>query len=202
MHTSIAERRTLIVLLMLTAAESLPIVEALFGVRVIGFWPLGTVLTTPASPLGWLLGALVALTFCAFTISRNPPIRAHLLDITWLKVAAIAMALASGITEELFFRGALMNLFAAHGAAILVQILLSGLVFGAVHIVWIGFTGPRGIASVLAATTTLGIALAIVFLVSGRSVVPCVAAHVLINLVLEPWLILTAASHRWNTRAA
>ena len=76
------------------------------------------------------------------------------------------------------------------------------MIFGAVHVVWIGFAGPRGTAGVVGATTLLGAALAIVYLAAGRSVVPCVAAHVAINAVLEPWLVLTAAERRWGSRAA
>lgn len=38
-------------------------------------------------------------------------------------------------------------------------------------------------------TTLLGLALAVVFILAGRIVFPCVVAHFTINLVLEPWLL-------------
>jgi hypothetical protein len=38
------------------------------------------------------------------------------------------------------------------------------------------------------ATSVLGTLLAIVFLASGRALLPCVVAHFLINIVLEPWM--------------
>jgi membrane protease YdiL (CAAX protease family) len=42
------------------------------------------------------------------------------------------------------------------------------------------------------ATGMLGVALAIVFVVGGRSLAPCIAAHFLINALIEPGLVLAA----------
>lgn len=42
------------------------------------------------------------------------------------------------------------------------------------------------------ATGLLGIALAVVYLASGRILAPCIWAHVAINLILEPWLLIAA----------
>jgi hypothetical protein len=38
----------------------------------------------------------------------------------------------------------------------------------------------------------LGAALAVVYLASGRNVAPCIAAHLLINALVEPGLVLAA----------
>jgi membrane protease YdiL (CAAX protease family) len=195
-------RRAGIVLGALALGESIPIVESLAGVHVLGFWPLGRILTKPATPLGWALAALVAIAFVALTAARNPAIRSRLTQLGPLKPLALVMAVASGITEELFFRGAVMDVLARHGAGPIGQIVISAAIFGAVHVVWIGFAGPRGVVGVIGATTLLGAALAIVYLAAGRSVVPCVAAHVAINAVLEPWLVLTAAERRWGAHRA
>lgn len=193
------QRRAGIVLAALTLGESIPIVESLAGVRVLGFWPLARILTTPSTALGWVLAAVVAAAFVALTAARNAAIRSRLTQFGALKPLALLMALASGITEELFFRGAVMDVLDHRGAGPLAQIALSALIFGAVHVVWIGFAGPRGVLPVIGATTLLGAALAVVYLAAGRSVVPCVAAHVAINAVLEPWLVLTAVERRWGT---
>ena len=192
------QRRTAIVLALLALAESIPIVESLAGVRVIGFWPLGRILTMPAAPLGWILATIVAIAFIALTAARNSAIRSRLTEFGPLKPLALLLALTSGITEELFFRGVVIEELARHGADSLAQIALSALVFGAVHVVWIGLAGPRGVIGVVGATTLLGAALAVVYLASGHSVVPCVVTHVAINAVLEPWLVLTAAERRWG----
>ena len=194
-------RRTFVILAALGATEAVPIVYALTGARVIGFWPLGRVLTQPASALGWLLAAAVAIGYAAFTASRNAGIAARLTQFGALKVVAIAMAVSSGITEEIVFRRILMDVLATHGVGALVQIAASGVVFGAVHVVWIGFAGPRRIGGIVGATTLLGLALAVVYIASGRSVVPCIIAHIAINAVLEPWLVLSAVERSWGRRS-
>ena len=196
--TRAQRRRAGIVLTALTLLESIPVVESLSGVRILGFWPLGRILTTPANALGWVLAAFVAVAFVALTAARNAAIRSRLSRIDTLKPIALALALASGITEELFFRGVVMDVLARHGAGAFAQIAISAAIFGAVHVVWIGFAGPRGVLGIIGATTLLGAALAVVYLAAGRSVVPCVAAHVAINAALEPWLVLTAVERRWG----
>jgi hypothetical protein len=42
------------------------------------------------------------------------------------------------------------------------------------------------------ATSILGGALAIVYLIAGRSVAPCIVAHFLLDLFVEPGLVLAA----------
>jgi membrane protease YdiL (CAAX protease family) len=200
--TRVRRRRAGIVLAVLALAESVPIVESLAGIRVIGFWPLGRILTTPSTALGWVTGALVAIAFVTLTATRNAAIRVRLARFDSLRPLALVMALVSGITEELFFRGVVMDVLAQHSVGTLGQIAISAAIFGAVHVVWIGFAGPRGVLGIVGATTLLGAALAIVYLAAGRSVLPCVAAHVAINAALEPWLVLTAVERRWGSGRA
>jgi hypothetical protein len=200
--TRVQRRRAGIVLAVLALAESVPIVESLAGIRVIGFWPLGRILTTPSTALGWVTGALVAIAFVTLTATRNAAIRVRLARFDSLRPLALVMALVSGITEELFFRGVVMDVLAQHSVGTLGQIAISAATFGAVHVVWIGFAGPRGVLGIVGATTLLGAALAIVYLAAGRSVLPCVAAHVAINAALEPWLVLTALERRWGSGRA
>ena len=61
------------------------------------------------------------------------------------------------------------------------------------------FTGNfrAGVGASLA-TGVMGAALGVVYIASGRSLLPCMAAHTVINLFLEPWLILAAASGSWG----
>ena len=47
----------------------------------------------------------------------------------------------------------------------------------------------------------VGAALALVYIMGSRSLAPCAAAHIGINLILEPWLILTSASGSWRKRS-
>lgn len=139
---------------------------------------------------GWILALVVTVLFVALSI-RLPSVRANMLRPTWLKVLGLAVAVSAGILEELLFRKVLMNYLMSVGVGSLLQIVLSGLAFGAAHGVW-GLMG-RSVRAALGATVAtglLGVALAIVFIVSGRSLTPCIAAHFLINALIEPGLVL------------
>jgi membrane protease YdiL (CAAX protease family) len=91
------------------------------------------------------------------------------------------------------FRRWTMNWLMAHGYGAIVQLLGAGLFFGLLHAVW-GLMG-RSVdvaAGAMLATGCLGLMLGIVYLLSGRSLAPCIVAHFLINLAIEPGLVLAA----------
>lgn len=99
------------------------------------------------------------------------------------------------------FRKLLMNYLSAVGVGPLSQIVLSRLAFGMAHGIW-GLMG-RSIRAALGATVATGIlgaALALVFIVSGRSLAPCVVAHFLINALVEPGLVLAATRGEMSRR--
>jgi hypothetical protein len=144
------------------------------------------------TPAGWIFAAIVLIAFVSVS-ARLPSVRTTLVHPSPLKLLAVGMALAAGVLEEWVFRHMLMNYVASLDAGDLVQILLSALAFGASHGVW-GFFGGgvrSGVGAILA-TSSLGAALACVYLLSGRSVAACVAAHVLIDALIEPGLVLAA----------
>lgn len=139
---------------------------------------------------GWLLALVVTVLFVALSL-RLPSVRANLFRPTWLKALGLAVAISAGILEELVFRKLLMNYLLAAGVGSLLQIAFSGLAFGAAHGIW-GLMGRsvRAALGATAATGLLGAALAFVFIVAGRSLAPCIAAHFLINALIEPGLVL------------
>ncbi|NYH80573.1 membrane protease YdiL (CAAX protease family) [Actinopolyspora biskrensis] len=47
---------------------------------------------------------------------------------------------------------------------------------------------------VVVSTTVLGGLLAVVYVVAGHNVLPAIVAHTLVNIVIEPWLVLAAVS--------
>jgi membrane protease YdiL (CAAX protease family) len=142
---------------------------------------------------GWCLAAIVTALFVPFA-ARLPSVRANLVRISWLKILALGVAIGAGILEEVIFRRCVMNyLQDQRHCGIVLQILASGFLFGAAHGIW-GIMGGslRAAIGATVATGLLGIALAIVFVVSGRVLAPCIAAHFLINLLAEPGLVLAA----------
>jgi membrane protease YdiL (CAAX protease family) len=104
-----------------------------------------------------------------------------------LKLVAVLAALIAGFFEESLFRGILMDRLAAAGRRPILQVLISGLVFGCLH--FYAFAGLPAALLAQTATTVLGWGLAALYLMSKRSLWPCVIAHVLIDSALEPALL-------------
>lgn len=147
---------------------------------------------TPTS-LGYPVAVLVAALFIAISAYRLPSVRANLVQPSWLKLLALALAFSAGILEEIAFRSLLMNALGDRGVGPVLQVLASALAFGLVHGIWAFFGGSlRAGVGAITATSLLGAALAIVYLVAGRSVAPCIVAHFLLDLFVEPGLVLAA----------
>ncbi len=145
-----------------------------------------------APPAGWIIAALVALLY-VWVSCRLPSVRENLFRLSWLKALALGMALVSGILEEYVFRGVLMDWLQGLGWATFIQVLVSALASGLPHGLWATFRGSlAGGIGAAVATSILGGMLAGVYLVSSRSLGPCIAAHVVINALAEPGLVLAA----------
>jgi hypothetical protein len=162
-------------------------------------------LTPPGNMLAWICAAGITILYVAYAAASSAVIRAHLLrPARWkpfiaLCIVAVPMALISGFFEEAFFRKFLMDVALRHGQSGAMQVVLSAAAFGFVHAIWgIASGNFRGAFASMLATGLLGAGLAGIYLIGGRSVAPCIAAHTVINLLLEPWLIITAATNGWS----
>ncbi|HEY4127164.1 MAG TPA: CPBP family intramembrane glutamic endopeptidase [Gammaproteobacteria bacterium] len=179
----------------------------LAGIAVVeGFWVLLNAIHAPAklavfldltsghpgALLGWLCAAATFATFFVLSL-RLPSVRENLFKPTFLKFLGLAVAVAAGILEEAVFRKVLMDALLYRGYGPLLQVLASALAFGVAHGVW-GLFGRSGRAALGAtlATGLLGAMLAVTYLAGGRSVLPCIAVHLLLNALLEPGLVLAA----------
>ena len=142
--------------------------------------------------LGWISALLVVIGFVHFS-KRLPSVRDNLFRPSWLKVLAVLVAVASGFCEEMIFRKWLMDLLQHKGYGSVLQVAASALAFGFAHAVWGLMRGSlRAALGAMIATGGLGLALALVYLASHRIVLPCIIAHFLINLLIEPGLVLAA----------
>ena len=75
----------------------------------------------------------------------------------------------------------------------MLQVLASGLAFGAVDGIWGAFRGSfRAAVGATTATGLLDLALALTYVASHRVLAPCIVAHPVINLFAEPGLVLAA----------
>ena len=187
-----AERKSGIILASLTALEGAWIVMNLRvnGWRFIRY--LGFASGQSGHLAGWIAATVATVVFVAFAL-RLPSVRANLFRPSFLKLLAIALAVVASVLEEVMFRRWTMNWLMAQGHGAVVQILGAGLLFGVAHGIW-GLFG-RSLRAAIGATVVtgfLGAMLGVVFLLSGRSLAPCIAAHFVINLLIEPGLILAA----------
>jgi uncharacterized protein len=188
------ERRTACLLFFFTLLEG--------GYIVIWFWahpgrfaPYFGFTPDRAGPLsGWIACALVTFGFVLWSAMRLPSVRANLVRPSTLKALTIPFAISAGLLEEAVFRKMLMDGLAARGTGVLGQVMISGVAFGLAHGVW-GLFGRsfRAATAAVLATTVLGLALAWVYLLAARSLAPCAIAHIVIDLFIEPGLMLAAA---------
>ena len=178
-----------------------PLAMILVGYPIPMFQNLGFARETIAPPLAWILATITAITYVLYTMKAIPLVLAKQKEISWFKLLGILSALVGGIVEEVFFRRWTMDMFMKGGFNPILQVIISGVAFGLAHTIWVlakhqfKFTLPA-----ILSTSVLGILLAIIYLAGGRNLGPCVFAHVLINIVIEPWLMLSAVSGKWRTQ--
>ena len=158
--------------------------------------------TNPASMWGWLAALVVTALFVRASL-RFPSVRENLFRPSGLKLLGLAVAVTAGMLEEVMFRKWIMDALLTRGFGWLPQILASALAFGLLHGVW-GLMGRslRAAIGSTVATGALGGALAVVYLLSGRNLAPCVVAHFLINALIEPGLVLAATRGEMGRRVA
>jgi membrane protease YdiL (CAAX protease family) len=177
-----------------------PLAMSLFWHPIPMFQNLGFEREKIAPLLVWILAAIIAVAYVFYTMKAIPLILTKQKEISLFKLLGILAALVGGIVEEVFFRRWIMDFFMSGGFAPIFQVVISGVAFGLAHTSWTLFT-KRDFKVTLPAilsTSVLGIFLAILYLVGGRNLGPCIFAHVLINIVVEPWLMLSAVSGKWR----
>ncbi len=188
-------RATAVFLVLAGAILWIPVVGALLGhgpgfLRNLGFvsGPRGTL---PA----WILAMLVAVFYSGFAVRNIGLVAEHWRRWSSLKAVSLAVAVAAAIVEEAFFRRLIMDAMMNTGASVLLQILGSAVVFGLAHGVWgIATKRFRVAIKTTIATGAVGAALAVVYLIGGRSLAPPIVSHFIIDAVIQPGILLAAFS--------
>jgi len=199
---SAAKKRAWIALVTATLSEAAALVWVFRGASLsrIAHYTL----TPPGNPAGWAAATIVTLLYAAYSMRVLPLVGEYALaprrwrEALGLKLFAVPMAFVTGYFEEAFFRRSIMDAAMHHGAGVISQIIISALSFGVVHGVWALFGGLRAGIGAVVATTILGGFLAAIYIAGERSLLPCAASHIAINLIIEPWLILSATAGRWG----
>jgi hypothetical protein len=153
----------------------------------------------PARIWGWLLALAFAALYGGGTLmgmmKAGAPVTA---DWSFFRIAiALGIGISAGICEETVFRGFIMTQARDGGAHWIIQILLSALLFGAAHLGWGGMSGHvqmQQMIGAMSATAILGLMMAITYVAGGRSLTPVIVAHGIIDILIEPWLLLYAVT--------
>lgn len=128
-----------------------------------------------------ILGVVFALGYAAYTLS-NPLIGSNATEISLFKLAGVVVGVIGAIVEECVFRGYVISELERIKVSTFTQILMSGISFGIIHI---GFD----LIGILL-TFIMGIVMATAYVIGKRSLTPSIISHSIINIVIEPWLLL------------
>ncbi len=188
---------TTILLGIAAAVLSIPIIDYLRGNSFLH--PLGFESGLTGTPASWVLGLLTAATCIAFTTTKFSLVAQTWREISFLKGLSLWAAVGAAVVEEAFFRRIVMDSVLNAGGNVVLQIIASALIFGVAHALWGIITGSVHVAlTAMIATSVIGAALAVVYVVGHRSLAPCIAAHFLIDAVIQPGLVLSAVSGNWG----
>jgi uncharacterized protein len=191
-------RKTVLILGAISVFMLSPLAMSLFWRPIPLFQNLGFERGSIAPPLAWILATITAIAYVLYTMKVIPMVLVKQKEISWLKLLGILSALAA-IVEEVFFRRWTMDMLTSRGVAPIFQAIISGIVFGLAHYSWIFARGDFKFAiPAILSTSVLGTLLAIIYLVGGRNLGPCIFAHAIINLIIEPWLMLSSVSGKWR----
>jgi len=179
-----------------------PLAMVLAGYSIPMFKNLGFERDSIAPPLAWILATITAIAYVLYTMKAIPLVLAKQKEISLFKLLGILSAVVGGIVEEVFFRRWTMDMLMSRGVATILQVIISGVAFGLAHTSWILAKGDfKFTLPAILSTSGLGILLAIIYLLGGRNLGPCIFAHVMINVVIEPWLMLSSVSGKWRAQA-
>jgi membrane protease YdiL (CAAX protease family) len=109
---------------------------------------------------------------------------------------ALILGCGAGFCEEILFRGYVMTRLSDAGYGAVVQVIASGILFGLAHGLYALSGGVSVGLDIMSHTALLGALYAITYLLSRRSLMPCILAHFLNDAIVLPWIFLTMFSAR------
>lgn len=157
--------------------------------RELGLWQ--------ASPWrGWIVATIFTALYLWMTFAAVLRGHAALGEVSLFHIYnSLSVGIVAGFVEEIFFRGFVMTELKWSGFGATVQVIAAGLLFGVAHSGWgllsSNVNWPALIGSVVA-TSILGLAFAIAYLASRRSLMPVIVGHLIMDVLIEPWLVLSA----------
>jgi membrane protease YdiL (CAAX protease family) len=177
-----------------SAVGQLVFVACLLALRTRGWLPSGLLGLHREPPnAAWVLAAV--FTFVLGGLLLAGPLRGSAVPCEFsasrLGLGFVAGA-AAGLGEELLFRAFVFATLATAGLPTTFQLLFSAALFGLAHLGWGRLTDPtqrRRAVAAAGSTAAFGPVYGLLFLFSGRSVLPVKCSHAMVDFLIEPALL-------------
>lgn len=140
---------------------------------------------------GWtiaLIGAAIQVATVAFFFV---PDASRIVEPSARNVVLSLIPASDGWSQEVLFRGYILFRLARAGFPVWLQVAVSAAAFAAIHIGYFG-AGFWGLLWPLVGTASLGAVFAASVIAARGSLLPAVTGHVLVILLVQPWLALAS----------
>ncbi len=148
----------------------------------------------PAAKSGWTIALIILLIEVVVLYLGWIKDIDKLFDTSTFGISMSIIPSLDGVSQEIIFRGYVVLRLARSGVPRTWQILLSGILFAAIHITYVSFADKDflsilgGFIFPIAGTFSLGAAWAFAFQQSEYKLLPVVVSHVLVIALVQPWL--------------
>ncbi len=137
----------------------------------------------------WIIAGIATAIHIGTALLLFVPQPERVWELSGLNLILSVVPAADGWSQEILFRGYVLYRLARAGIPTIAQILLSGALFAAIHAGYMG-EGAWAALAPLVGTFMLGGFYAWAVKVGRDSLKPVIFCHVLIIVVLQPWLAL------------
>ena len=137
----------------------------------------------------WTIAGIATAIHIGTALLLFLPQPERVLELSALNLVLSAVPAADGWSQEVLFRGYVIFRLTRADVPAITQILISGVLFAAIHF---GYAGETALAFLLplVGTFMLGCFYAWAVRIGGGSLKPVICCHMLIIIVLQPWLAL------------
>lgn len=137
----------------------------------------------------WIIAGIATAIHIGTAMLVFLPQPERVVELSGLNLTLSAIPAADGWSQEVLFRGYVLLRLARAGIPALAQILISGGLFAAIHLGYAGLTAWDFLTP-LVGTFMLGSFYAWAVQSGRGSLKPVICCHILIIIILQPWLAL------------
>ncbi|MGJ5713049.1 CPBP family glutamic-type intramembrane protease [Staphylococcus auricularis] len=154
------------------------------------------------NPLGWILTLMIVVLYITMTLHNVPFIKDNVSRFSILKLIGIWAAIVAGFMKEFIFRKLIMDFLDYVNISVVIQVITASLVFGIVHAMWGILAGDLKLTLIIVISTSLlGLMLSLLYIFIDRNIFFPIITHISINLVIEPWLMLSVVSNNASAKS-